>query len=414
MCGPKTPRFSLGRLGSVCSPRRHDKNLNKKCDAHLAFVSCLLMAGQILFHFFFAACTWHAFRQGGWHVLVWAATLAGGACVELLTIMETEIGNFYHSTPVVTLFGGREPLYMLLGCYVWFQFVSVLLPDGMGLRACSHAAMATLLGVHLWGVLDQVGLKFLWWTWHQSEPLYTDRVDGVPIASSFWSGSSMLCLCYLLLMVRQSVAGLSRPPLLLFGLALGPLATMALMNIPFLVLFHPFVTFGGHSALVPYLVLKALCAGLVAFELLRAWFQQRLSLSLHGCQPGLLFSALLFLAVAGVFPYVFAPETVVRRSYGQPFGDCEAKEFSFWGAFTRGAHVCVNNTVPHRDHFDFSCAAAIMDSTAAQSDYYTICGVPATPEWFSHFHVQVVVCTFLLMVASFVRISQQPVKLKAP
>ena len=61
------------------------------------------------------------------HILLWVACLIGGGSIELLTILEAdEIGNFYHSQATVMLFGKREPLYMLAGCYTWFQYISVV------------------------------------------------------------------------------------------------------------------------------------------------------------------------------------------------------------------------------------------------------------------------------------------------
>ena len=44
--------------------------------------------------------------------LTFTACLVGGACVELLTILHKEVGNFYHSQATIMLFGRREPLYM--------------------------------------------------------------------------------------------------------------------------------------------------------------------------------------------------------------------------------------------------------------------------------------------------------------
>ena len=55
-------------------------------------------------------------RRGG---LTFTACLVGGASVEIMAILHTEVGNFYHSQASVMLLGLREPLYMLLGCYGW-------------------------------------------------------------------------------------------------------------------------------------------------------------------------------------------------------------------------------------------------------------------------------------------------------
>lgn len=44
------------------------------------------------------------------------------------------------------------------------------------------------------GLGDTVGAKFLWWTWHNGEPMYEERIHGVPVASTFWAAASMWSL----------------------------------------------------------------------------------------------------------------------------------------------------------------------------------------------------------------------------
>ncbi|MBS0290864.1 MAG: hypothetical protein JSS07_12620 [Proteobacteria bacterium] len=53
-------------------------------------------------------------RQGRAFAFVCLASFTGGSLIELLTIMEPEIGNFYHSQASLMLFGKREPAYMLV------------------------------------------------------------------------------------------------------------------------------------------------------------------------------------------------------------------------------------------------------------------------------------------------------------
>ena len=151
--------------------------------------------------------------------LLFIASLIGGSGIELVTIMHREVGNFYHSQAVVMLFGRREPAYMLLGCYGWIAYATMLLANKLGGSGLTQAAFAALLGSESWAMLDTVGAQFLWWTWHSSEPLYEDREGGVPIASSFWIMASMGSLAWCL---RRS------PDHPLWGLIVGPFATVVL------------------------------------------------------------------------------------------------------------------------------------------------------------------------------------------
>lgn len=63
-------------------------------------------------------------RQGRAFSFVCLASFTGGSLIELLTIMEPQIGNFYHSQASLMLFGMREPVYMLV-CLFGFFFTHV-------------------------------------------------------------------------------------------------------------------------------------------------------------------------------------------------------------------------------------------------------------------------------------------------
>ena len=79
---------------------------------------------------------------------VWAACFTAGGTIELLTIMNKQVGNFYHSQAVIMLFGLREPFYMLFGCYIPLQYLAVELA-ALGRRRLTplaEASLAALLG----------------------------------------------------------------------------------------------------------------------------------------------------------------------------------------------------------------------------------------------------------------------------
>jgi hypothetical protein len=95
--------------------------------------------------------------------LTFLACLVGGACVELLTILHKEVGNFYHSQAMIMLFGMREPLYMLLGCYGAIAYYSQMVARRLDERPLVEAAYAALLGSEAWALLDTVGAQFQWY-----------------------------------------------------------------------------------------------------------------------------------------------------------------------------------------------------------------------------------------------------------
>ena len=297
-----------------------------------------LLLAEIIFLLLFLGITHHAFISEGRkldvvarqkRIALWSASLVGGACIELCTVMKRDIGNFYHSQAVIMLFGRREPLYMLIGCYGYFNYIgcafvmettktfvylvqhkrSLVVDDTdseegkkeksvqevhlielqeekqvywnhIGSGDLSQSLVAGLIGSLGWSLLDTVGLKMLWWTWHNDEPLYMDRKDGVPIASSFWIFSSIAALNWVLhkwfgkpdnvfITKDQTNAQVTTTPsnfykrkvdivkTLWIGCLLGPVATLFFMNVPFLLLYHPLVTGLGYHASIAYALLRA-------------------------------------------------------------------------------------------------------------------------------------------------------------
>ena len=105
-----------------------------------------LCVAEATFCLLLCCCTLDALWRQGRQPALWVACLTAGGSIEVLTIMHRQIGNFYHSQAAVMLLGGREPFYMLFGCYIWFQYTAISLAAQMKLSPLAEAAMAALLG----------------------------------------------------------------------------------------------------------------------------------------------------------------------------------------------------------------------------------------------------------------------------
>src|SRR3989338_4034331 len=342
------------------------------------------LAGEMLMHALVCWLAWWVFSQGkaggrGLAAATVVACFTGGALIELATVMVPQIGNFYHAQAAVQLFGLREPLYMLVGCYTWIPATALLLARTLRLPSLlAEACLAGLLAHFSWGVLDTVGLKFLWWTWHIDEPLYADRIDGVPAASSFWILASACSLSLVVgWLARKGFFSARSSPLvsLLVAAIAGPAATLGLMQVPFNLLYHPLVTFGGHNAVTALNFLRIICA----FPVLAAISDMEVSWRWRGLLNHLFLQMALYMLAVLAIAHSADPSLVFRSSFGQPLGPCGQPETSFWGAFNRSKYVCPQSLDPHRDHFAISPSSA--SPLASPTDWYTIVGVPRQDGW---------------------------------
>ena len=324
-----------------------------------------------------------AARRGAQAPLAFSACLLGGAAVELLTILHGEVGNFYHSQSVLMTLGRREPLYMLFGCYGWIAYATMLSARHFGGGCLAQAAYAALLGSEAWAMLDMMGAQFIWWTWHTSEPLYADREAGIPIASSFWMAASMGGIALALALSRrfQLTNNVS------LGLFLGPLGALGFMHGPFMVIYHPIVTFAGKHASVALWSLRALCAA----PLLRR------GLALPRPDGALLAQWALYLVGMLYTGLTFAPEHEVRHSFSQKctggtaegaVAACATQEGAFWGGFgpsyARDAYVCPARNDPAHDLFricDARCEPGSATAFAEPTEWYKSCGTPKATGW---------------------------------
>ena len=91
---------------------------------------------------------------------------------------------------------------MITGVYNWFAYWVIYLILQMKIEHWYiEYGLMTIVSNILWQPLDQIGMKYLWWTWHTDEYLYIDRHlddSNVPIASTFWLQSHLSALVFLM------------------------------------------------------------------------------------------------------------------------------------------------------------------------------------------------------------------------
>lgn len=328
------------------------------------------LIAELLFIGLLVLCTGVSLVRSRKYSLLWMAALGSGASIELINLFALEVGNFYHSQATFMLLGQREPFYMLFGCYIWIQWVAVALAWHMNLNAFAEGCMAALLGGYMWGILDTIGAKFLWWTWHSSEPMYAERDWGVPIASTYWISAMCGALPFAMRCCPMRAPLL---PSMAIACVLGVISSLIFMTVPFTIIYTPMVVGFELPAAYALHVFRIVCVGAVAKACVskprKTVFDWTLLVQVAGY--------LVLMAVPCVW---FDPTLVVRTSFSQPFGACTETETSFWGIFQRGSNVCSTNIVNSRDHFDFHCTKTPA-SSREPSEWYTVCGTPIETGW---------------------------------
>ncbi|ETO10726.1 hypothetical protein RFI_26651 [Reticulomyxa filosa] len=132
---------------------------------------------EVQFLILFLSVIWDVWRSKENRYLkylcFWVCLLSG-IITECFTLFNPQIGNFYHAQFCVMLLWKREPLYMLLGVYVWFSYTLITLPWKCKLSQLGTVGLTICLTGTLWPTFDMLGLKYLFWTWHNRSEFFNN------------------------------------------------------------------------------------------------------------------------------------------------------------------------------------------------------------------------------------------------
>jgi hypothetical protein len=127
----------------------------------------------------------HSRRVGGRFKWLWLTCIMHGFFVENMTFWNDEINNFWHSQTTIVLMGRRLPLHILF-LYPTFIYSASAMVSRMRLSLLQQA-LATGLSVVLIDIpYDIMAVKFVHWTWHDTDPNIYDRHYWVPWTSYYF------------------------------------------------------------------------------------------------------------------------------------------------------------------------------------------------------------------------------------
>ena len=390
----------------------------------------LILEVQFLFLFFM--CTYDAFirRKNKMYRLAWLQSLFCGILIELLTILPESIGNFYHSQFMFMSFGNREPLYMLPGVYVWFlyTFTTSIWHCNFNTKL-SEYAFTVIIIYFIWQPFDLIGIHFQFWTWHNNEPLYSQRHGGVPIASTFWIMSFISGMQLTLRFIRDSCFLAKRRSLSRIGIIesiyLSLFASIIniglLMQIPFGLIYFPFsnTVYGfGYSSKHALKIYLYLCIIIVLFQLMQQLNYIRIRLN-----PSIIYQYILqilvgYIAVSWLMLHFvdikvdgkYRKQVTFHQKY--KIDGVNVKEESFFGIFERNAYVVGNDIDKARDHYSLDCYnntnKDLVPEGIKQGDimeWYGLCLTGLESEWISYFDIYLYTSAALLFVVQFLQFS---------
>nr|XP_023021202.1 uncharacterized protein LOC111509657 [Leptinotarsa decemlineata] len=130
----------------------------------------------------------HAFVRGGRLPYLWFAIIIHGVIVESISYIHPDVDNFWHSQTPIIFLGRRLPLHIILlySCFIYQAAVGVA---KMRLPKWSEPFAVGLLVVLIDLPYDIVSVRFLHWTWHDTDPNIEDRHYWVPWNSYYFHSS---------------------------------------------------------------------------------------------------------------------------------------------------------------------------------------------------------------------------------
>jgi hypothetical protein len=322
------------------------------------------VVGEYLFYACALVALAHAWTRGPLrrkYLLAWALALLAGTTNDMIFMALPLVNNFWQAQATIML-TPRLPLYIpcVYVCFMYFPTVAAwrtnlpLLP-----RACLTGLAASIF----YAPYDIVGAKFLWWTWHDSDPPIANRILGAPIGSTMWIITFVAAFSGLLGRAVDRDPLVSGKTIAKAALLVCGLCTLTMM--------------------VQMTALQQLdhgvpgIRGLVAVSLLFA------GIALHGLRKSepmtardggdrvLHAAVVLYFATLAILMAAFDPATHRSASMHQTYGPCRVESTDITGQ-KRFKYLCAED---FDEDFSFQCAPS---PPPPESEWYTVCGRPHT------------------------------------
>ncbi|XP_046631520.1 uncharacterized protein LOC124311188 [Daphnia pulicaria] len=323
----------------------------------------------------------HSRRVGGRFKYLWLATIFHGLTVECAAYWLPDIDNFWHSQTTIVLLGRRLPIHIMM-LYPAFIYNASVAISRLRLPNWAEPFAVGICVVLIDIPYDITAVKFLHWTWHDTDPNIFDRHYWVPWNSFYFHATFAASFtfwfhCWRRLIIGKSadkwVAGDAKREMLcavLTGLCGMPGGV--LQFIPF---YHPLHDILG--------VHTENCVALLALTFfLIAWSADRNPAPDARKSPGLkgfnecVLSLILHYSCYLSTVLLFKPEDEVSIGVHEKTGPCNETspiQTAFGMTLKKRKFLCTSDY--DEGYFDFHCLPG-GKSPSDGMEFYTACGTP--------------------------------------
>jgi len=346
---------------------------------HTSFLMC-----ELVFFFTCFLTFVHAWRNGNRYMYVWIGVLIHALNVENLCYWIPDLDNFWQAQGILTFFGARAPLYILLGIYHTFDYISYVCVQRLHLPWWAEGPAVGLGAVMLDMPYDIMGIKLVWWTWHDTDPNIFDRMNWVPW-NSYYFHASFACSFVWIMKVARYFLVKETYDWKKFGrefLCVFLAGTLAFWGgtIQFALLYHPAHDyFGIHS--------EYTTIAFLAFYAIIVYIGDRQNRKQEARTGDKYFFDEIPLAICVHYMFymilviVADPVNIVSEGLHQPIGPCDEVQkvqTPTGKVLTKKKYLCLDNY--DEKYFDFHClprdAKLRYEKGAEPLQWYAICGTP--------------------------------------
>ncbi|XP_050360893.1 uncharacterized protein LOC126780446 isoform X1 [Nymphalis io] len=321
----------------------------------------------------------HAFSKGGRWPYFWLGTVLHGVYADnFWHFVLPEYDNFWHSQTPVIFLGARLPLHIIL-LYPAFIYHAAYAVHKLNLPRYAQPFAVGLITVLIDIPYDIVAVKFVHWTWHDTDPNIFDRHYWVPwnsyyfhctFASSFYFffDSSRRWLAPRVAQWSSATKGVEWKSLMIATLLGMPGGVLL-----FIPIYHPLHDVYKLHSEVTFSLLFSIYFVVVLLGLLSD--REKNKEKLTKIDYVLILQLAVHYITYWVFVVFFNPEKEWSSGLHEPVGPCNevaSLTSPFGQTLYKRKYFCPKDY--NEEYFDFHCVGGKLPPNGA--NWYTICGTP--------------------------------------